>query len=210
MRVIIIRHGRTQCNAERRFSGGRTDSPLSPEGREMLREIPEPMEQSLLYVSPMQRALETAEILFPGKQKLIREGLRELDFGRWDGKTHEEIEDDPYYQAWLKARGTAVIPDGETLEVFRERTMRAFREILAEARSQGMENIYIVAHGGTAMAVLSSLTGKPYYGLLPQNGEGFWLECALTPEEGTDDGFDITAISYGSFTDGVHSGSSDR
>ena len=65
MRWILIRHGKTRGNLEGRYVGCRTDEPLSPEGIEELKQRSYPRAE-WVYVSPMSRCIETAEILYPG------------------------------------------------------------------------------------------------------------------------------------------------
>ena len=81
--LILIRHGKTAGNLLGRYIGSRTDEPLCDEGREGLagKQLPE---VERLYVSPMKRCVETAEILWPGfdRKKMQKvTDLRECDFG---------------------------------------------------------------------------------------------------------------------------------
>ena len=83
MEVILVRHGITQGNKEKRFVG-RLDVPLAPEGEAMARETAPLMpEVEHLYVSPMLRCRQTAELLWPGVPRTLVEDLRETD--RRDG-----------------------------------------------------------------------------------------------------------------------------
>ena len=200
MRVVLIRHGKTTGNIERRYSGCRTDDPLAEEGIAALCRITVD-ENSLLFVSPMKRAKETAEILFPELEQRIEHDVREMDFGRFDGKTHAELDGDPDYQAWIDSGGTAQIPEGESMLSFRDRTMECFRRIIREATADGARPVvYIVAHGGTIMALMNSLTGIQYYSFLVDNGTGFDLDLEV------DDAGNIVAVrSYGSFYSGIRS-----
>ena len=84
--LILIRHGKTAGNLLGRYIGSRTDEPLCDEGREGLegKKLPE---VERLYVSPMKRCVETAEILWPGfdRKKMQKvTDLRECDFGDFE------------------------------------------------------------------------------------------------------------------------------
>lgn len=81
--VYLIRHGATNANREHRYLG-RTEELLSEEGREELKAFqrqgiyPDPASLQALFVSPMERCRETAELLFGDcEQHVIPE------FRRW-------------------------------------------------------------------------------------------------------------------------------
>ena len=232
MRVLLIRHGRTQGNTERRYVGARTDESLSAEGRAELavfgraEEVPgcieavsngknvpeaEPCAGKVLIVtSPMKRALETAEIMFPWcTDRVTVDELRETDFGIFEGKTYEELSSDPErrdaYQAWIDSGGIAKIPGGESMEEARARSVEGFRKAVMaafgewkagrrDAVTEGGSGdaaeecaLIIVAHGGTVMSVMSSLFGGDYYDYYTGNGEGYTFRLEV------DDAGDITA-----------------
>ena len=93
-KVLILRHGKTEANYEKRYIGSRTDISLSEEGINAVSEkadnIRKLAEKYIFLVSsPMQRAVQTAEILFPGEKLLTVEGLKEIDFGDFEGKNYE-------------------------------------------------------------------------------------------------------------------------
>ena len=194
MKVTIIRHGRTQGNTERRYIGGRTDEPLSGEGRAELSEITD--SDVRLFVSPMKRARETAEILFPGAHPVVISELREMDFGVFEGKNYSELDGNPDYQAWIDSGGAMQIPGGESMESFRKRSTEGLRK--AAALSPQESEIYIIAHGGTVMAVMSALTGEDYYDFYSGNGCGFTIDLEVD-----DAGNIISAGTYDRFCGGV-------
>lgn len=178
MKAVLIRHGKTQGNIDRRYSGGRTDDPLSDIGRAELRRMDADPE-SMVFVSPMMRARQTADILFPDHKKTVIEELREMDFGVFEGKTHFELDGDPVYQAWIDSIGELPIPGAEGREEFRLRSVEGFREALVTAEAEGAETIYLVCHGGTVMSVMESLFGGAYYDYHPHNGCGYTFEAEL-------------------------------
>ena len=73
LKLYLIRHGQTPGNKLSRYIGT-TDEPLSDEGREFLKKLSYPMPEEL-FVSPLLRCVETAEIFFPGKQLHIIEEI---------------------------------------------------------------------------------------------------------------------------------------
>ena len=101
MELILMRHGTTQGNLERRFIGT-LDVPLLPQGEELARRVGATLPAvEHIYRSPLQRCRRTAELLWPGVEMTVVDELRESDFGPFEGKNHEELKDDPLYQAWL-------------------------------------------------------------------------------------------------------------
>ena len=198
MQILIIRHGRTQGNIERRYVGCRTDEPLIGSEREELKAIDAEAAKSVLIVSPMLRARQTAEILLPGVEPTVVEELRETDFGMFEGKTYEELisgaDTQGDYQAWIESGGTMKIPGGEGMEESQARSLAGFRKAVDLALAEDAESLIIIAHGGTVMSVMSSLFGGNYYDYYTGNGEGYKFEVEV------DDAGDITAAGpYDSF-----------
>lgn len=193
--LILIRHGKTAGNLLGRYIGSRTDEPLCDEGREGLagKQLPE---VERLYVSPMKRCVETAEILWPGfdRKKMQKvTDLRECDFGDFENKNYKELSGNRDYQAWIDSNGTLPFPNGESMDAFKSRCLEAFARIVEEVSgaeqewiASGKTGIFragIVVHGGTIMAILEQY-GYPkaaYFDYQVKNGCGY----RLTPVEGT-------------------------
>ena len=193
--LILIRHGKTAGNLLGRYIGSRTDEPLCDEGREGLagKQLPE---VERLYVSPMKRCVETAEILWPGfdRKKMQKvTDLRECDFGDFENKNYKELSGNGDYQAWIDSNGTLPFPNGESMDAFKSRCLEAFARIVEDVSgaeqewiASGKTEIFragIVVHGGTIMAILEQY-GYPkaaYFDYQVKNGCGY----RLTPVEGT-------------------------
>ena len=193
--LILIRHGKTAGNLLGRYIGSRTDEPLCDEGREGLagKQLPE---VERLYVSPMKRCVETAEILWPGfdRKKMQKvTDLRECDFGDFENKNYKELSGIGDYLAWIDSNGTLPFPNGESMDAFKNRCREAFARIVEEVSgaeqewiASGKTGIFragIVVHGGTIMAILEQY-GYPkaaYFDYQVKNGCGY----RLTPVEGT-------------------------
>ena len=86
MELVLLRHGSTSGNAEHRYVG-RTDEPLSQAGAREARESGGREDVGCVYVSPLQRARQTAAICFPRARQMVVDGLREMDFGDFEGRT---------------------------------------------------------------------------------------------------------------------------
>jgi len=180
MKVIIIRHGKTQSNIERRYMGCRTDEDLLETEKLSLQDPCIADDDLLIISSPMKRSLQTAYIFFPGREILVADDLREMDFGIFEGKNYMDLSGDPDYQAWVDSGCTSRIPGGESMDSFIKRTMTGFREAVRTAIDKRAATLCIVAHGGSIMSVMYSLFGGNYYDYYTQNGDGyiFRLEVA--------------------------------
>ena len=99
MLIYFLRHGLTEYNAEKRYQGQR-DIPLSPEGLAQLRRAD--IDPKVVYISTLQRTRQTAEVLFPDAELVPVDGLKEMNFGRFEGQTFVQVEQDPEYLAWVQ------------------------------------------------------------------------------------------------------------
>lgn len=187
--LYLIRHGATKANREHRYLG-RTEEPLSEEGREALKAFqkkgiyPDPASLQALFVSPMERCRETAELLFGDCEQHVIPEFREMDFGLFEGKNYQDLQGNAQYQAWIDSNGTLPFPEGESREDFIARCKRGFEEMLRIVIAQivdgneGQKNIAAVVHGGTIMALCSSFTDGEYFDFQIGNGEGY--RCKVT------------------------------
>ena len=172
MKVIFIRHGETEYNEQRKYCGS-LNPPLSEKGRAALKqsELREKLKADppdLVFYAPMKRVEETVEILFEGLPSNIQppiNELREIDFGDFEGKSYEELKDNPEYCAWLDTNCEGFIPGGDCPSSFREDCVAGFEEALDMARLEYAKYIAIVTHGGVIGAILEQYgePRKPWY-----------------------------------------------
>ena len=132
-RTLLLRHGQTAHSVESRFSGVAGDPQLTATGRVQARAAAgmlraEPFDA--VVSSPLRRARETAEVL--GREVLVDDGLRETDFGQWEGFTFSEIAErwPDQMQAWLADPAVAP-PDGESFVDTEVRVREALARMLA-------------------------------------------------------------------------------
>ncbi len=159
MEIFFIRHGATAGNQQRRYIG-RTDEPLCEVGIAQvltLRATMPPPDR--LFVSPMLRARQTAKLLFPGVPAAVINDLREMDFGDFEGRTADELSNDPAYRAWVGTECTAPVPGGEDVAAFKRRCIDAFAAAIEMAPDVGRSAFVI--HGGCIMAILEALGHPP-------------------------------------------------
>ena len=180
MQILLIRHGKT-IQGERNQYQGALDTSLSENGRAALKKADQIPER--VYVSPLKRAKETAEILFPEAEQQVVEELAEMNFGEFEGRSWKEMESDEAYRAWVDGLCEGQCPGGEDRAGFSQRVCRAFRELTDQALQDGLEQIAVVAHGGTQMAVLEKWAGsdRQYWEWQTACGCGWILDTARWP-----------------------------
>ena len=156
MRLLIMRHGSTAGNAARRYVGRQTDEPLSEEGRAACLRAGNCPLVDTVYVSPLLRARQTAQLCFPHACLCPVPGLEEYDFGIFEGKSYRDMEHDQTYRAWVDGGCVGTCPGGESRAEFVARSNAAFASLLRRAAAYDEREVTVVAHGGTIMAAFSS------------------------------------------------------
>jgi len=155
--MMLLRHGEPEAAARGRCYG-ELDVALSPEGRAQAerRKLP-PLEA--VYSSPRRRAVETAELAAPGQRIAIEPALREIDFGRFEGLTYDQVAEKfpALYRQWMERPTEVTFPDGESWAGVRSRV----RQFAARVREQHSGTILVVAHGGPLRALLAEALGLP-------------------------------------------------
>jgi broad specificity phosphatase PhoE len=125
----LVRHGETEWSLSGKHTS-RTDIPLTEHGRrraEELRDYLKGTKFDAVFVSPMQRARETCVIAGFGDVAVVDEGLREWDYGVYEGRTTKEIQAEiPGWSVWKNE-----IVGGETVEHVGERADKVIMQALA-------------------------------------------------------------------------------
>lgn len=177
MTFEIFRHGATPGNRLRRYIGS-TDEPVCTGELERITPVGG---VTRVYISPMLRARQTAERLFPGAELVEIADFREMDFGVFENRSADEMSDDPLYREWVDGMCEGCCPGGESKDEFVYRSCAAFGRIAAEALASGAERLVVVAHGGTAMSILSRYAEPPrgYYEWGLGNLESWTAELSM-------------------------------
>lgn len=181
-RIHLIRHGITDANQDGRYIG-RTDLPLSPEGLAHLLALKEKYQYPggvQFFTSPLTRCKQTLEVLYPGCQPQVVEGLAEVDFGEWENKSIRDLKNDPRFLRWMEGADKS-IPGGEDSEAFRTRVCAAFEAVVNQLIHAGATEAVVCTHGGV-ITLLMQLYGLPRLDpkeCLAASGQGFTLR--VTP-----------------------------
>ncbi len=168
-RLLLVRHGETDWNKAGKFQG-QIDVPLNDNGREQSRRAAEFLKDIKLdfaISSSMLRPKETAEIILKHHSDLqlqLRDELREISHGLWEGKFESEIEQSypGLLEEWKTSPETVQMPEGENLEQVWTRAIADWRKIVQSVSGTGI----VVAHDAINKAILCHL-----FGLKPEH---FW------------------------------------
>jgi probable phosphoglycerate mutase len=166
--IVLIRHGETAWNAERRLQG-HIDIALNPEGRRQAGAVAAALAGERLDAvisSDLQRALHTAEAVAGAHGLPVRTdpALRERCFGGFEGLLYADIEQrfPAEFAAWQARDIDAPMPPGERCaETFRQFYQRAVGAILGWAAACPGQSIALVAHGGVLECAYRAATGLP-------------------------------------------------
>ena len=136
-RIVLIRHGQTEWNRVERFRG-QLDVPLNDVGRAQARALARKVAVwpvAAIYAGPLGRTQETAQPLAEalGLPVQVLDGLLDINYGQWAGRTPEEVaRDEPEAHAlWRSAPHLARPTGGETLQDVRDRAVAALQGAIA-------------------------------------------------------------------------------
>lgn len=159
LKLILIRHGETDYNAMMRYCGF-SDPPLNAKGKfqavrlaERLRNL----KSERVIASNLQRAYQTAAILFGNRHVETDANFREMNFGIFEGLKHEEImvRHAYIYRHWIEDQVNVSIPCGESVIDLNKRVMESLGLILKDYENRDGEKIVaIVTHGGPIRVIM--------------------------------------------------------
>ena len=158
--VVLVRHGETDGESSTRFHGS-GDVDLSAEGEAQMKEVAARFGQQhfdLVVASPLRRSWRAAQIVGRGAPVRIESDFREIDFGRWEGLTREEIQatDPVLYEDWQAKAPGFEFPNGEARADFRARVEAGLERL----RQSGAGSALVVVHKGVVRAIHEALTGE--------------------------------------------------
>jgi probable phosphoglycerate mutase len=162
LHLYLLRHGETEASRTGGYCGT-TDPELTPEGTRMAEAFAEKYKQlpwQAVFASPMKRTVATATPFCKaiGQNMQLRNGLKEMDFGEWEGKSTEYVQE--HYQQdyiqWLTEPAWNPPTGGESGVQVASRASLVMAEI-EEKFTEG--NVLVVSHKTTIRLVLCNLLG---------------------------------------------------
>lgn len=161
-RIFLIRHGETTWNAMMKVQG-HSDVSLSDRGREQAQLLAGRLARVKIdrfYSSDLLRAKETAMIVAQphGMDVATTPALREMNFGRWEGLTLQEVEKEypGALKSWWNNPLHIQIPEAESLAEMAERCVNQIKSIIQD---HDHETVAVVSHGGAIRSIISSVLG---------------------------------------------------
>jgi broad specificity phosphatase PhoE len=161
-RVYLVRHGATALTTEDKFSGA-IGVDLSEDGRWQAAKLGERLANegiTAVYSSPLSRAVDTAHLI-ADRMKLtpiLRDGLREISHGRWEGLSRREVEAQfgDEYSSWESDPFTFAPEGGESGLAVLARSLPVIREVVT---THVGHKVLVVSHKATLRLMISSLLG---------------------------------------------------
>jgi broad specificity phosphatase PhoE len=160
--IYFLRHGETTASQTGGYCGT-LDPDLTPEGHQMAEDFArayKSLSWGAVFSSPLRRAVATAKPLCEatGIRMQLKEGLREIAYGQWEGKNPEEVNREFHdtYVRWLAEPGWNA-PDGGERGIDVARRSSLVIEEIEQICSAG--SVLVVSHKATTRIMLCSLIG---------------------------------------------------
>ena len=181
--VYLFRHGLTKGNINAQYIG-HTDYPLTTLGINQLKEIKAKHHYpsvDAVFVSPLKRAMQSADIMFPKNNKIVIDNFIEYNFGEFEECTADDLKDNEDFKKWLHGDMYTRPPFGETNAEFVHRVCDSFEKVINGCIAEGTTDIAIVSHAGVLMTILSCY-GLPEAPMAHwQMDAGYGYKLRITP-----------------------------
>ena len=181
--IYLFRHGITKGNINAQYIG-HTDYPLTMDSISELRSIKAKYhypDVQAVFVSPLKRCMESADIMFPKNNPLVINDFIEYNFGEFEECTAKELENNEDFKNWIQGDIHARPPYGESNAEFIHRVCDAFEKVVEGLIKTQTETAAIVGHAGVLMTILSCY-GLPEAPMAHwQMDSGFGFKLRITP-----------------------------
>ena len=202
-KLHLIRHGLTQGNLDGRYIGSGTDLPLCEEGRAQLAQLKARFAYpaaEVVFTSPLLRATQTAELLYPGVRTLPLQDLREMAFGVFENRPITELAADPAFAAWMDPASQTVPEGAESREAFARRTDGMLMKLFEFMIKSQIHEAACVTHGGVILNMMARH-------VLPQRRPEDWmtdpgcgyslrLDTAMWMRDHLAEAYDVVPLGY--------------
>jgi alpha-ribazole phosphatase len=157
--ILLIRHGETEYNSGKKFVGI-SDVGLNENGRLQAIKLGDALKNEAfdhIYSSDLKRCVETASYLKCANDRTFSKELREMNFGRWEGLTYDEIKEKypDELEKWESDWINHIIREGESFSIMSRRVIGEFEKILKRHSSNNNGGkIVIISHSGCIRTIL--------------------------------------------------------
>ena len=165
MKLILVRHGETHWNKQRRVQGGSSDIELSETGVEQANVLASFLRNeniAAVVSSPLKRAVITAKAIASQHQLPLKidDGLKEIEVGELEGLSISKLNTtfSQFLMQWWEKGGSERLPGGESIVELQERSWRPIEPLLA-----GHEGgtVVVVSHYFVTLAVIFKALDLP-------------------------------------------------
>jgi alpha-ribazole phosphatase len=164
LELYLVRHGETLGNRQKLFYG-RKDYALNERGREQAKRVAtelKKLELDAIYTSPLKRAIETATAIahfHPYLDIGVMDELSEMDFGLWEGLSHQEIakEYPREWETWCRDWWETMVPQGESALQVHQRVTDCLNRIIKACPPDG--RIAVISHHGCLRSAITHILG---------------------------------------------------
>jgi broad specificity phosphatase PhoE len=172
LKLILVRHGETSWNKERRVQGSDSDIELNDTGLEQARKVAsflknEPID--IIFSSPMQRARDTAKAIASYHQVPVEfdQGLKELNVGELEGMSATNLRTtfSQFLMQWWQDGGATKLPSGESLVELQQRAWKVIERLLERYKTSPEHNtettVVVVSHYFITLAIVIKALNLP-------------------------------------------------
>ena len=165
IQLLLIRHGENEYTRTGRLAGWTKGVRLNETGQKQAQALAERLGKApitAIYTSPLERALETAVPLAKAKglRVKIREGLGEVRYGQWTGKSLKRLARTKLWRVVQHQPSAMQFPEGETLRAVQARAVEALEQIARDhAKDKGP--VAAVSHGDVIKLAVAYYLGMP-------------------------------------------------
>ena len=163
--LLLVRHGRTTANGAGVLAGWTEGVSLDDVGRQQVTALAArlaPVPLTAVVTSPLQRCMETTELMLAGRDEVPRhldDRVGEVRYGDWSGEKLSKLAKDPLWKV-VQSHPSAMTFPGDGGEAMRDMQVRAVTAVREWNATLGDDAVYaVVSHGDVIKAVLADALG---------------------------------------------------
>lgn len=161
--VVLVRHGRSTANVAAVLAGRSPGVELDDTGRQQAEALVgrfADVTVAAVVSSPLERCRQTVAPLVADRGLQLRtdDGLVEVDYGSWTGRSLSELSGEPLWRTVQQHPSAARFPDGESLAEMSARAVSTVRRLMAEVEGDGV--LVVCSHGDVIKALLADALGS--------------------------------------------------